>query len=372
MTADIDRGGFVVRNPLNGKKSRFTDEDKARKAAISLGGWVDDERQAKLLDAGRPTIAGLVDWWQRDRMQFMPWDEGTRAAVLHKMKRIRRELGDRTLKRTDCVFLEDWLAAFCKTADQFNKWRYALVLLWKFGVSRKLTESCEPEKIEQRSTSKKLSMNRKVRQQLDVPGFNSILEKSPAWLQIAMEQSLVTLQARNEVCNMRHTDYRDGYLFVIRDKVSGDSDMAFIRIALTEQLEEIRRRSLKVDSVASPYLVHRAPARQRREWTEGKPHWTFVNPEYLSKAFAEAREASSHYAALKPAQRPTFHEIRGLGARIYAARGVAEADIQALMTHAHRRTTEIYLDRGAKALTDSDYVAVSARLTLREMLGAKG
>ena len=31
---------------------------------------------------------------------------------------------------------------------------------------------------------------------------------------------------------MRHADYRGGYLFVIRDKVSGDSDMAFIKTAV--------------------------------------------------------------------------------------------------------------------------------------------
>jgi hypothetical protein len=95
---------------------------------------------------------------------------------------------------------------------------------------------------------------------------------------------------------MRHTDYRDGHLFVIRNKVSRDSDMGFIKIAITMQLEDIRRRSRKVDSIASPYLVHRAPDRQRREWTEGKPHWTFVNPGYLSKAFAEARDTTGLYA----------------------------------------------------------------------------
>jgi integrase len=245
------------------------------------------------------------------------------------------------------------------------------VLLWKFAVSRKLVSACEPEKIEQRSTSKKLAMNQKVRQPLDVAGFNAIDEKSPAWLQIAMEQSLVTLQARTEICNMRHTDYRDGHLFVIRDKVSGDSDMAFIKIALTEQLEDIRRRSLKVDDIVSPYLVHRAPDR-RRQWTEGKPHWTFVNPEYLSKAFAEARDACGLYANLKPEQRPTFHEIRGLDSRLYKAQGMSEAAIQVLMTHANPRTTAIYLDGGAPALADGDYVPVSAPLSVREILGTKG
>jgi integrase len=65
-------------------------------------------------------------------------------------------------------------------------------------------------------------------------------------------------------------------------------------------------------------------------------------------------------------------DTRGLGARIYRAQGTPEGAIQALMTHAHRRTTQIYLDRGAAALTDDDYQAVVAPLTLQQMLGAKG
>jgi hypothetical protein len=36
-------------------------------------------------------------------------------------------------------------------------------------------------------------------------------------------------------------------------------------------------------------------------------------------------------------QRPTFHEIRGLGPRLCRVRGISERAIQALMTHAKRR-----------------------------------
>lgn len=368
MTPDGDRGGFFVRNPLNGKKKRFTDADAARKAAEALAKYVDLERQARALDDGRPTVASLVDAWKRDKLQFQPWDSGTKRNNLLKMERVRRDIGHRLLNRTDCLFLEEWLAAFCHTADTFNKWRYALVLLWKYGVSRKLVDGNEAEKVEFRSTSKKLDANKKKRRQMDVRGFKAIHAKAPAWLQLAMEQSLVTLQARNEICNMRHPDYRDGFLFVIRDKVSGDSDMAFIKIAMTDQLDDIRRRSLTLDDTVSPYLVHRKPDHRRRQWIEGKPHWTYVIPDYLTKAFAEARDKAGVYEHLKPGERPTFHEIRGLGSRLYLAQGVPEEAIQALMTHASQRTTQIYLERGKAALTDADYHPVKAALTLSEML----
>lgn len=368
MTFDRQSGRYVVRNPISKKTKKFTEEDKALEAVKKLNEWLDVERQAQALDEGRPKIAGLVDAWIRDRLPFMPWDAGTKGNNVAKLMRIRRELGDRLVTRTDCMFLEDWIAAFCRKADTFNDWRYMLVLLWRYGVSRKLAETNEAEKVLVRSTSMKLAANRKDRQQLTVHGYRAVYEKAPGFLQLAMDDSLVTLQARNEVCLMQHVHFRDGYLFVIRDKVSGDSDMAFIKIKVTEQIDELRRRSRTLDDTVSPYLVHRKPDHRRREWIEGKPHWTFVNPDYLTKAFAEARDACGLFAHLEPRQRPTFHEIRGLGGRLLSAQGVPEAAIQALMTHAHERTTRIYLERGAQALTDDDYIEVEAPLVLREVL----
>jgi hypothetical protein len=198
--------------------------------------------------------------------------------------------------------------------------------------------------------------------------FLAIYDRAPGFLQVAMDQSLITLQARTEVCNIQHVHYRAGYLYTIRDKTSGDSDMAFIRIEMTDELERIRRRSLTLDGTVSPYLVHRAPDRMRREWTEGKPHWTYVEPAYLSKAFAEARDQVERFNAMDPRTRPSFHEIRGLGSRLQKERGRAKADIQKLMTHTDERATKIYLEGGASALTDDDYVVVSAPFTRADLL----
>jgi hypothetical protein len=52
-----------------------------------------------------------------------------------------------------------------------------------------------------------------------------------------------------------------------------------------------KRRAPQPDvALASPYLIHRRPARKQRRWTEGKPHWTFVNPAYLTKLFIAAQK----------------------------------------------------------------------------------
>lgn len=368
MTFDTSCNRYIVRNPLTKKSKKYADEAKALKAAKAVNEWLETERQLQALEGGRPTVSGLVAKWIEDRAPIQPWAESTRKNYLAKMRRISRELGKRSIAHTDCMLIEEWIAGIAKTGDTFNDWRYVFVLLWRFAVSRKLAQSNEPEKIEERSTSKKIEANKKVRQPLDLPGFWSIHAKAEAWLQLAMEQSLVTLQGRSEICNIRvNDDYRGGHLFIIRDKTSGDSDMAFIKIAMTPQLEELRKRSRLLDQTVSPFLIHRAPERTRRQWIDGKPHWTYVNPGYLTKAFAAARDAAGVYAHLEPDARPSFHEIRGLGSRLYREQGMAENAIQALMTHANKRTTEIYLDGGAQALSDDDYQRVVAPMNLGQL-----
>jgi len=111
-------------------------------------------------------------------------------------------------------------------------------------------------------------------------------------------------------------------------------------------------------------------ARESSLKTCGLPQVEHVG--YLSKAFAEIRDQLEPFKSMPAAQRPGFHEIRGLGARLYRATGMPEEAIQGLMTHSNPRTTQIYLDRGAAALSDRDYKAVTATMRLSEIMGTKG
>ena len=95
----------------------------------------------------------------------------------------------------------------------------------------------------------------------------------------------------------------------------------------------------------SPFVVFHKPAHRREEWIEGKPHWTYVNPDYLGKAFAKARDQVERFANMPPDERPSFHEVRGLGARLYRKACMSKAAITALMTHTNQRVTEIYLGK---------------------------
>jgi enterobacteria phage integrase len=366
------RGGYRVRSPFNMVGVRYRDLDAAVEAATLLREAVERERQARLLDAGKATIAGVVDKFITDQVQFMPWKKGTRTNNLAKLNRIKRELGARVIDRTDAVFLDEWLTGFCFNADTWNKWRYALVLIWKFALSRGLARSNEPERVLERSNSLVIEANQKQRQSLTVEGYKAIYACAVPWLKLAMDISLLTLLGRSEVINLKHADFRsDGYLYVIREKVNATSDAAFMRIEITPELEKLRTRALALDNVVCPYLVHRAPDKRKRRDLDSKKgkHWAWVIPNYLTTAFADARDQSGHYRHLETNAKPSFHEIRGLGSRRAEDLGMDQKAISMLMSHSDPKTTRIYLAGGVEALRPEDYIVVRAPLSIAALIG---
>ena len=212
-------GGFYVRNPITQKKQRFGDEALARRAAERLGIYIAKERQLRLEDAGLPTVGSVIDPFKEDEMRFMPWRAGTETNCLAKSGPIQREIGHRPIRRIDAVFLADWIGSFCATADTWNKWRFALLLLWKYGLSKGYVKVNYTENVMERSMSLVITSNHKQRRPLDVAGYKAIHETADPWLQLAMDISLLTLQGRSDVVNLRHTDFRDGHVFMIREKV---------------------------------------------------------------------------------------------------------------------------------------------------------
>jgi enterobacteria phage integrase len=367
MTREIERGTFRVRNPVTGHKKRFTDEAEARAAAEALAEWLKVERQREIIGGARPTFALLVKRYKAEQIPLKPWSVGTRRNYEYKLNKIAKLIGDRFIDSTDCAWLTEWLS-FCTTADIFNKWRTTFELLYQFGVSVKLATTNEASKVLPRSMSKKIKSNRKRRRPLDIAGFKAIREKAEPWLQLAMDLSLLTLQSRSEVCNMQHDHFRDGFLYVIREKVANQSEMGFIRIPEGGELAALRQRARVLDHTISPYLVHRAPVKRKRRDLKNLPHWTYVRPHYLSQCFLEARDATGLWSHLDALERPSFHEIRGLASRLSRARGVSKGDIQALMTHSNPKTTAIYLEGGAQALRDEDFIPVKLTLSLSEVL----
>ncbi len=106
--------------------------------------------------------------------------------------------------------------------------------------------------------------------------------------------------------------------------------MAFIRIAWNDTLEQIWTEA-KQTGLICPFVIHRRPDNLRARKAQNKEHHFSLTPDYVSKWFGKMR--NPFYQHLEPAERPTFHEIRSLGARLYRRQGFDKAYVQALMTH---------------------------------------
>jgi enterobacteria phage integrase len=333
------------------------------------------QRQRDASEGRLATFRPVIDLWIKEELPNKPWSPGYKVNQLTKMRRIQRELGDMPIRDADSRLIKTYLLSFCAKGELFNKWLRVFGILCAFALETKQAQVTlnEAANVVPRSESKKIEVNRKTRTALDVDGFNAIHALAPPWLQLAMEISLLTLMARSEVLALRHDHFRNARVYVIRKKVAADSDMGFISISLTPEFESLRSRALRLDSVFSPYLIHRQPtSRKRLRESQNTEEWARISGDYLTKAFQEARDATGLYETLKAEQRPTFHEIRGMGSRIAKALGAPQADITGLMQHSNPRTTQIFLQGGEKLLTDADYHPVSTLFSVASILKKGG
>ena len=366
-------GRFRFRDPVT--KKRFwlgRNKDAAIKKATKLNIGIDLILEKKQLEEGAPhTVRNIINLYLACEIDNKPWAKDTRYRFECRLKIIKEKFGDKSIVALDRLVIADFLSKRDLKADNWNQWRGVFVELYRFAISKKIVSFNEGEAVLTRSTSKKLAANQKTRLPLTLDQYKATLKKAQPCLSIAMRMSLVTLQARKELVNMQYPNIRDGYIYLIRDKVAGDSDMAFIRIELTPQIEALIEES-KLDirghvSTLCPYVIHRKSLRQKPGKAKTKPHDMYVTADYLSKDFhATLVKACPELKDLGP-QCPSFHEIRGLGSRLYEDLGYEkEGYIRPLMAHSDKKTTEIYLSGGQ--LRDEHFFKVHADLQLKDIL----
>jgi len=289
-----------------------------------------------------------------------------------KFDRLAREEGYRLIGEITSGFISQWLTSQYDKANTWNNWLDRWQDIFSYALVQNIIQVDQAAKVPHRSGSLVIEANQKDRHELDLRGYLAIRAKAPPWLALAMDISLVTLQSAHEVLNLEHSDYRNGHVTVIREKVSHLSDAAFLAIQETGELRELRARALRLDNVLSPFLVHRAGKNRQRDADEiDDPnwHWSKVSVNYMGRAFKKALHAAGVYQHLAPEEEPTFHEIRGLGGRLCQDLGMEKPSISILMAHADPATTDLYLKGGRKkrAVPDADYTLAQAPWTLAQL-----
>lgn len=177
------------------------------------------------------------------------------------------------------------------------------------------------------------------RVRLATEAYDAIYQKTESWLQTVMDLSLLPLLRREDIVSIGFTNVHGGALWVVPSKTEGSTG-ARLHIELDGNLPAVIARCR--DGVLSPYLIHRVPEKEQSRDLRAKTreHHTQVQPEQLSRAFANARIA----AGIDGENPPTFHEIRSLGGALLRESGGTVEQVQALLTHSEAAMSEHYLD----------------------------
>ena len=174
--------------------------------------------------------------------------------------------------------------------------------------------------------------------------FEKIRNQAEPWLKDIMDFALATLLPREVLCSLNFSMLENNQLKVHRGKTGCN-----LKIYLNEALLKFLHRRKKIAFKYGTRNVFFRPS--------AKPNLEAnISPERLSREFTRAAIETGIYTK---ALHPTFHEIRSLGARLYAERGHSDLEIKDLMGHKRQSTTEIYLESD-----EPRYVTVSAALQL--------
>lgn len=325
--------GYKYRRPDNRKEAWMgVDKAKAIAAAKKLNAMLvkGGDLVSKVL--ARETVADAISVFRQDDMPSRKWSRATAEGHEITLRRIEAGLGAVALGDLTVKACAEFIRAETESVRSRQNIRMVLGWVLACAVEEGWIDHNPAE------ATRKFSYERK-RERLTLEAYKAIHAQAPAWLQNAMDVSLLTLLRREDVVSARFADVRDGALWIVPSKTEGSTGTR-LKFALTPALSDLLARCR--DAVVSPYLIHRLPDRARPsdKRARDRVHHTQVLPEQLSRAFADARDA----AGVGGDHPPTFHEIRSLGGALLIEQGWTLPQVQALMGHASEAMTQVYLD----------------------------
>lgn len=345
-----NRAGFKYRHPVTRKETWMgLDKAKAFAAASKLNALLmpSNDLVARVTGTDK-TVADAIRVFRTDDMPGRKWGERTAAEYEIVLRKLERLIGARPLES----FTVKDAAEFIRSATDSTRGRQTLrlVLGWVLGCA--VQEGWADENVA--LLTRRFTFERQ-RERLTFEAFEAIWQAAPVWVRNAMDLSLLTLLRRDDVVSLRFADVRDGTLWVVPAKTE-DTTLVKLAMAVTEPLAALVGRCR--DDVASPFLIHRLPGKARPQAikAKGRTHHTQVMPEQLTRAFASARDA----AGITGQNAPTFHEIRSLGGAMLREQGWTLDQVQALMGHASKTMTQVYL-----AGHETPWQAVTPGLSLK-------
>ena len=286
-----------------------------------------------------PTMRNLVERFEAEWLKDRGYAARTLVEIQFKLERYRQDLGDQLIGQLDVLTVAEYLDGFSNNA--YTKHRGLLIQIFAFAVAKGLAE----RNVAELTLIKKEA--EKKRQRHTLAGLMTIVDAdtTPIWLKRAIRLALASLQRRDDIVSWLKSsvDLENNTIKVSPGKTQDYDNPIHLQIKMGKALREVVSECLR-SPVASPYLIHYRPKARKREQIAAKDHWTSVTPNYLSNEFSKARDAAHAYDHIPATERPTFHEIRALGAWLYEQQNFPQEYIQALMGHADAKMTKHYQD----------------------------
>lgn len=348
---------FCYRFPDGRRLTRFRSKRHAIETAKELNAQLQRGQFAPLVPL---EVKRVKDYREKVEQVFAAerLEPSTRRPIIKEMDRFFEFFGQH--KASECKRPEvvRYLDELQTTSTQKNKALSRLDRFFNYLVDLGFIE------INPAKGKKRLIDEPKKRQRLELPQLLEILEAAPQHLQIAIRLALQTGHSVNEIASARYDSIQWYDAPVIEDGIEVFGEMMIERkkvrrsssgrvlIPVGAELKRIVEDSR--DRLICPYIVHKYRSGPAPDWLD---HPFAMNPVRLSRDFSQVRDRLGLFADLPPLERPTFHEIRSLSARLLKAAGI---DPQVRLAHASAKMTELYLDDGKPKRATAAEIKISA------------
>lgn len=345
---------------IDGTSKTFRDLKKAKRLAAQYNRTyrVDPElsheifQTSKEVEFKKQQRSPLKDYLPRmfDRVvKDKKWKNRTLAIRSQQFKKVLDHFGNIKCGDLSLSEVNSFLLPYDgeNDASRFNRYLFILKEVLGQCVDQGVLEN-NPAIIKKRKMIKAKSGLERTR--LNFDDFRRIHKlagkKNLIWMQIAMELSIQTSQAVNEIAKLKYSDIEDGHLKIIREKTE-NNEASHVKIPLNKEIEGIISNS-RQDNVLSPYIVHRARERRYsgRTLGEGITHETQVPTDKISRTFSALRDELGIQSSIQSrAKRAGFHDIRALSIHWQEDNGY---DSQVRAAHADEKSNKLYREGHVK------------------------
>jgi len=307
------------KNPITGKMTsinRPLDEavKMAKAANTKLAPLMagDGEMLALITGDKVQNMRHLIDRFEKEWLPDRKYAESTLEEIGFKLERYRPDLGDMLVGHADIQVVAEYLDQFGNNA--YTKHRALLVNVFKFAVARGMAE----RNVAELTLLKKEEEKRRQRHTME--GVQKMIAAStmPEWLKRTIRLGLLSLQRREEIVTWEKSavDIENNTIKISPGKTEGYENSIHLKIVMGKAMRIVVTECMK-SPILSPYLIHYQPKARHKQQIAAKENWTSVTPDYLTKSFRKSRDAAPARDHLPSDERPTFHELRVLGAWLY-------------------------------------------------------